>query len=641
MAVTRFFRPQQQEYVSQFIPKNLGVMQNALQLAQGKSDETQKGLDVYEDELLKRKAFGESDTAYLKGKREEFDEYVSELSGQDLSSPKVARDVSNYIRGFKGDEGLGKVQQSYEQNVAAQKAIDKLHSSGKYNPANVADYIRSAQQYSKTGFAGAPLADNAFSPDVDVREGMEKVVNSMKANGYGYDSVNNEWIHSASGKVLTGERLLNTLNSAAPDFMQSQAGQQLARNAAYEGVSPGEAYSRMASSVAQEYAYKDTSTGIKDNSNYWKKKEEAAEQATAFWENGTTKGILTEYETVGDIDNAIETLGNSNVTADKRKSALLLNQRKKLNKKFNSNLSKKDSDMIKFENLSEDMKVSLLARNLEQTHKRGPKMSDKEFVNLVAYREMGNYSSGKSSINEMYAESTGVDYGDLNERRDGYLSKQYVEETSDILLDAGKAGKLQRGYAADALSTYVDETNYDIKGSERGLEDIMSNINPQSIKVRSSSGGPSIVFKTKGNEAEGIEAETITVQHKGIGKGQEADKGVRQLYSALTGGDKSKFGRVMSEHTYANLIPMENNVEYNAIEETAALGIPEVNYLLQDLGAKDVQYKKEGENVNLYINGMKQAFDTSEGETLQIKDIPTLIEVMKYQAIRRYNDKTQ
>ncbi len=44
MAVTRFYRPQQQEYVPQFVPENLQVMQNALKTAQEGYDETQGDL---------------------------------------------------------------------------------------------------------------------------------------------------------------------------------------------------------------------------------------------------------------------------------------------------------------------------------------------------------------------------------------------------------------------------------------------------------------------------------------------------------------------------------------------------------------------------------------------------------------------
>ena len=265
MPVNRFYNPKQQQYVSQFVPKNLGIMQRALNLQQEKYDESQAGLDAYEDDLLKRQAFGKSDTEYLKGKRAEFDEKILEFSGQDLGNSKVSRDVSTFIKGFKNDEGLSKVQASYDHNVKAQKAIDKLKADGKYNQANVADYLNSARQYSETGYLGEGLADNSFFEDVDVRKGAESLVNNLKASGYTYDKENGTWIDRKSNKSVSRDRIMQVMSSGAGDFLKTQAGQQLVRNSRFAGESINDAYKRLAGSIADEYAYSVSSNTFKDN----------------------------------------------------------------------------------------------------------------------------------------------------------------------------------------------------------------------------------------------------------------------------------------------------------------------------------------------------------------------------------------
>ena len=85
----------------------------------------------------------------------------------------------------------------------------------------------------------------------------------------------------------------------------------------------------------------------------------------------------------------------------------------------------------------------------------------------------------------------------------------------------------------------------------------------------------------------------------------------------------------MVAHKYAGLTPMSKSANYNAISDVSDLGDSDVNNFLSITDAKDVQFVKNGDLVDLFINGNKHDFKTKDKESLRIKDIPTMIEVMK------------
>jgi len=643
MGLSRYYTPKAQEYTSQFVPENLRMMQNSINQRQSKSDATQKGLDMYEDDLLKKQALSGYDTEYLKGKRKEFDDYMSTLSDKDLSSAETIRGVSKFIRDFKGDEGLRKVQGAYDWNVQAQKAMADLQAKGKLAPENIKEYQDKLAQYTAaegTGYMGQGLANNAFDADAPSRPEMEKLIDNVKANSLTYDNANGMWIDKHTNKEVTQERLNGIMQQNYAPFMNTQAGRQLKARAAMMGRSPQELYMEEATPVINERVYSDRSDTSTANTNFWKQKEEQDNQATAFWENGTTKGLLTEYETVSDINDAVLKLSGSQDPNDRRKAAMLKSQQVDLNNKFSSTLKQEEKDLYKINTSNADVMLQndMLLREVVSDYQGGWKNSSNMNLDHDAlmrqYQVIKQFNPEKmnNSLRRAAAKTKGIDYDNIDVRKDDYLAKQYVEETSDILLDAGKAGSTSRANISKALQTYVDDINYTMEGSDLPMQDVVSNIDPQSPKIRSSSQGPVIIFKTKATDE--VPSETITLRYNNLGQGQTPDKGVTELYKELTGGDAGKFGRVMTEHKFANLTPMNEGVSYNAIQETVNLGDPQVNKFLSMNNAESVEYRKKDGLVNLYINGNIQTFKTPDGEVLNIKDIPTLVEFMKYNATK-------
>ena len=646
--ISRFYRAQPQEYISQFVPENLGLMQNALNQRQAISDSQQQQLDIYEDSVLQEKALPGFDTETLKQKRKQFDDFVTDVSGKDLSDPNVIRDISKQVRAYKTDEELNKIRSAYAWNEAAQKNMAELKAKGKLAPENIAEYQRRYADYTKEdgkGFTGEGLADNTFDPDAPAREQLEKFVDNLKANSITWDAENGQWINKHTRAGIGTERVQSIMKQNLDPFLDTQAGRQMQRRAAQNNRTIEQQFMTEANPVISERLWDkkvDTKTA---NSNYWKRKEEQEKQAEAFWENGVTNYLGTNFEDVSDIKSQIKDLKKE---GNLKEAAKLESNLNKLNSEFSKTLSKEESVVIKFKPedlLNKEKSLTGFLKSKAKIFSGNPSIENpnpedvfKNELNNMTFEEKRNVLKGLLSnknysgidvgeeVKKFAAETLGVNYDKLEERRNDYLSKGYVEETADILLDPGKAGKATRDYAAEALKTYVNDINYNVEGSERSLDDIMTNVNKQTIKLRSSSEGPVIVFKTLGDKTRDIPAETITVQYKGVGQGVEADKGVRQFYKAMTGGDTDKFNRIILDHKYA-------------IEETRQLRDPYVTEFLNINKAEDVQYKKEGDNVNLYLNGQRQIFRNDEGEELDIRDIPTLIEVMKYQAVA--NTKNQ
>ena len=130
MAVTRFYRPQQQQYISQFVPENLAVMQNALERTQARADKTQGMVDTFEDELLKIKANPREDTERLKAISKGLSDYAMDISSRELSDPQVAREVYRKIKEMRGNEDIAKIQSGY----ATKQAYDQLKAEYEKDP---------------------------------------------------------------------------------------------------------------------------------------------------------------------------------------------------------------------------------------------------------------------------------------------------------------------------------------------------------------------------------------------------------------------------------------------------------------------------------------------------------------------------
>ena len=231
--INRFYQPVPQQYVSQFIPENLQLMQNALNVKQNQYDQTQGKLDLYQDELLNQKALPGYDTEVLKGIRSDYDKFNADLLGKDLADPKVARDVGKFIRDYKRDPRVASLNEGLLLKQKHDEAVAKLTEKGKYATENDLRHIKAWEDYSGQNGEDKKFAaefirgTELVSPDAPSRPELEKFVDNVKSNSLKYDSVRGEWIDKVSNEVVTRDRLGNIMAQNMMPFMQTQAGVQM------------------------------------------------------------------------------------------------------------------------------------------------------------------------------------------------------------------------------------------------------------------------------------------------------------------------------------------------------------------------------------------------------------------------------
>jgi hypothetical protein len=643
MAVTRFYRPQQQQHISQFVPENLGVMQNALDRTQARADKTQEGMDIYQDGLLKRNAFGESDTAYLKGKREGFDKFVADLSTKELSDPQVARDAANYIRQLKGDEGLGKVQKAYDHNVEAQANWEKIIGTAQDNPANYEKYRRSAEQYGKTGYKGEGLASNAFRPDTKIRPELENAVNDIKAIGYSQDVASGKWIHSGSKKEISGDRLMTILNDAAPSFMDSAAGRQLRANAEYDGVSVSDAFNEIATSIANERSYVDEGHGLKANSNYILDKEEEDDRPIVT-SLPSASSAFGNYKDRLEADNAAEELdltdpyaasairASINEATSEYSKDLPDNQKELISSTYNSLMDEYDPNKaVKGATPGSSKYKELLDNTIEalkETAKSGgaigkggsksatndvkirPDESDMGYANRLyeltkntpkSYTEEKLYNNKGKRLGVKRPQKVKLDY-------ENAMTAGNITKGRSFLAVPGKGDVTSNDYINESFSGAITDVNFSVKGDNpRPIKDLVRDMDETSFHMDVHGGkGTTIRFDTKGDDDN--LSEPVTITRKPLGRNLRETDYMYQLV-------KAKYGNSEEFRTIIDGIDSQN---YAAVESKSNLSQTEKMFGKKD-GKGVSSIKKYGRwNLNRKKGGITlNSLDLKENASIE------------------------
>lgn len=683
MAINRFYQPQIQQYVSQFVPENLQVVQNQMQMKQNQYNQAKEQLDIYEDMLLKQKALEGFDTEQLKEVRKEFDAFNEGLLGKDLGDPSVARDASRFIRNFQRDERIQKLNEGlalkakHDEIVSKYKTEKDAHA---YATENELEWLDAWSAYKNQTGDGQKFAaeflrgKETVDRGIDIRAEEKKYFDDARVRG------GEQLLKTIGGtyyekgvKGISKAQIDELAGYGFSQFQQSNAAQQLRRR--YDlmkrrGETPRGLPSRDSKGniiqgevlSKEEYVLDDFLRtgyeGIGETVDYQGRysalntdRTRQEEQATAFWENGTTQGPLANYTDRATLDADIIKLESSQNSEDVKKAALLKNSRAKLDKQFVSRLSGDAQKIMKIdaktafdnirnnENLTTEQKRSRIS---EYVNNMDIGQITTDVSNIIGKEDLIDqiltnneaqfidYNKTTKELQKYAADKKGIDFEDINKKRDEFITKDYVEESADILLGTGKGDASVRANTTKAMQTYVNDINFDVIGSKRTTEELLADIDPQSVKIRVSSTGPVIVFKTKGGtSSDNIDPEVITLKHKTTGQQNAPDRGIVELYRTLTGGDPNKFGKVMLSHTYADIVPMVEGNSYNALDDTKRLNNPYINAFLAANNAETVEYIDKGDEVGLKINGIEIPFTNDAGEELEVKDVPTLMELIK------------
>lgn len=236
--INRFYQPVQQQYVSQFIPENLQLMQNALNVKQNQYDQTQGKLDLYEDELLKQQALSGTDKdVHLKGLRSDFEKQTEEFLSKDLSDPNVARDVGKFLRTFKNDPRVAKLNEGIALKKKHDELVEKYKGvENKYIPALDRKWLNAWDKYSTQTSENPQFASDllrgseVFKGGVDVYKAKEEKFNNIP------EDMREELQSLSDGDITsyfktgTGGRSKNKIIDIAKtefdDFMREDAGIQ-------------------------------------------------------------------------------------------------------------------------------------------------------------------------------------------------------------------------------------------------------------------------------------------------------------------------------------------------------------------------------------------------------------------------------
>lgn len=602
--INRFYSPVQQQYVSQFIPENLQLMQNALNVKQNQYDTTQKQLDLYEDELLKQQALQGYDTEVLKSIRSDYDKFNADLLGKDLGDPKVAREVGKFIRDYKRDPRVTSLNEGLALKQKHDEIIEKLKTSGKYATENDLAYIKAWENYiNQTGedrkFASEFLRGTELvAPDAPSRPELEKLVDNVKSNSIKYDKVRGEWIDKVSNEVVTRDRLEGIMLQNMQPFLNTQAGKQMQNRASEMGIPVEQLFMQEANPVIEERVYSKKGRQLGTNFNYWKQQKAATEQAYSLVQSGKTQGLFASFDNMPDFEKEMKRLKTSTNPEDNRKAAQMEAQKDLLNEKFSKQLTANEAAVInvKAERILKDennlnqllskhwmepigraalAKFGLGDGRIESVSKLTMDQKKQVFNEIKNWQDINGSSDDtnlEKNVQRQYAKLLGVDYDNLDKKRNEYISKGEIFEAKDIILNSSKGSTSARNYFGDQAKTAINDVNWDIIGSTTEenipLEQAMQTLDKQSIKLIDGVNGPELYFKYK--DADG-EFQNMTIQSKDIGK--DIQETTLSTYNTLSGGDRQLFNRLVESHVYSNIQPIGNNSTYNQKEDVkVALG---------------------------------------------------------------------
>jgi hypothetical protein len=238
--INRYYQPAPQQFVSQFVPENIELMNQALQQRQAQSDQSQQSMDLIESELLKERALPEYDSEQLKSIEQEYKTFTEGLSQKDLADSNTRREINKYISNSRMDPRLQKIR----SGVATKDAYDKLkakYSEDEFKYAIENDPMAKAyQQYlTQTGdkkkFASEFITGmDTFQAGVDKYKNKERFFANISESGR--ESIQNLGEGDALTYYKTGatgkssDKILAVAKSEFDDYLRSPGGQQETRN---------------------------------------------------------------------------------------------------------------------------------------------------------------------------------------------------------------------------------------------------------------------------------------------------------------------------------------------------------------------------------------------------------------------------
>jgi len=590
--INRYYQPAQQQYVSQFVPENIGLMNQALQQRQAQSDKSQQELDLRESELLKEIALPEYDSEQLEAIEQEHKSFIEGLSQKDLADANTRREINKYITTSRVDPRLQKIREGVALKKKHDELIDDYRKDPKgfklYRPNDMA-FLDSYNQYlSQEGpdrkFAAEFIRGKESPlPGIDVLTEQQKYFKNIGTDG-------REWLDSLGEgdmkryfergwKGIKESKIYDIAGDQFQQYSEGGAGRQESNTYDYYKKHNPEAlmdkegnvkdknqwmFERFVNAGKPRVSDQRTITGQYEaaNANLQKKQE----RAFALIQSGKTQGYFAEYPKMEDYDNKLSELK----TTDPRQYEYMLEQRDRLNDNFSKRLSTNEKAVINVKKEYFKDKPELMKQVLDRNpafyggNEKRPNESNEDYTRRLW---IGMQLGGKQSLMEdVLGENLGVNTDKLQKDRDEYISKGEIFEAKDIILSSSKGSTDSRKYFGDQAKSAINDINWDIVGSTTEnnlpLEKAVETLDKQSVKIINGINGPELYFKYE--DAEG-EYQSVTIQSKDIGG--PIQETTEKTYDILSGGDPVIKQQLIDSHKYANLKPISKNSDYNQTED--------------------------------------------------------------------------
>jgi hypothetical protein len=643
MAVSRFYKPEKQQYISQFVPENLQLMQSALERRQKEADFNRDVVEKTYDELLGERALPFYDTEVLGQVKSETEEFVSSLQGLDYASPEASQKIKRFIKDRKVDPRLNKIRKGVELYDTAQTLMKQYgtdENAWARAPENEQEFLWAWKDYTEQ--AGP---DKKFAYDfllgkeniikgVDTRANKDNYYKNVTADGRQWLAQNVYGEYFKRGVTeITPDKIANIAGLGYEDYRNSSTARQIGNRydkAQREGrqlmdyagnpITSKEDYildDFLRSGLTRVFGKKTTS-GQYQAANRGRQKLEDSQYA--LLQSGSTPGLFADYPDLKEFDNEMNNLLNSTNKDDRKKGLHMQAERDHLNTIFEReelvdeekkvfSLSKEDVFNFPINRLEQVWEKAQIEKSGDPVSTKSAliffkgkvnwnERSEKEKRNLIINEINENVTGeyGIESLRKVVGDIVGISYEGLKDRQDEFVSKGQIFQTTDIYTSATKQGKEAKQLTDNLLKAAANTTLFTVENKniknlpvDNGIPDVEEIINglvPGSTYINFGPTGTKFMGKYKDEGGK-----ITTVQ---FGFNEFGDVG-KELINKLGG---QYANQILMNERFKNITPISpNNEEDHTQELLSRMGIDRID------GTSYVdQIKKELNSIKLVNN---------------------------------------
>lgn len=236
MALSRFYRPTNYEYMSQFVPKNLEIMDRGLQRAQAKQDKQVGKLDELHGLILKQEANAGWDTEVRDQVVGEVKAFSDEMANTDLTNPENFRKVNQFVQSMITDKRLADIREGVALAKEGQKTKSEYQGTEYGYIEELDPFSPAYNQYATQSGDDKKLSaeflrgKTSWQKGVNAYETKEKMFANIAPAGL-------ETLHKLrDGDItvayengwtgVTGDKIRQVAGTEFDDYLRSPAGKQ-------------------------------------------------------------------------------------------------------------------------------------------------------------------------------------------------------------------------------------------------------------------------------------------------------------------------------------------------------------------------------------------------------------------------------